>query len=159
MRTLAAGAAGAVVGGLPSTLWSLAAGHDPLEATLAAGSLLLPHETRRGRLVAAAVPVHFALSLGSAAVLARFLPRGRERAGGAVAGLVIAAIDLGVVGRRAPRVRALALLPQLADHVAYGLTVGDVLARRVRRRRRYSRVFLRLPHSCIEHHVAERFGE
>jgi hypothetical protein len=27
------------------------------------------------------------------------------------------------------------------------------------RRRRYSRVFLRLPQSCIEHQVAERFGE
>ena len=155
MRTLAAGAAGAVVGGLPSTVWSLASGRDPLEATLAAGSLLLPHETRRGRLVAAAVPVHLALSLGWAALLARALPRGRERLGGAVAGLVIAAVDLGLVGRRLPRVRALPLLPQLADHVAYGVTVGDVLARR----RRYSRVFLRLPHSCIEHHVADRFGE
>jgi hypothetical protein len=28
-----------------------------------------------------------------------------------------------------------------------------------RRRLRYARVFVRLPQSCIEHQVAERFGE
>ena len=132
---VAAGAAGALVGGVPSTLWALANERDPLEATLAAASLVLPHETRRGRLLAAAVPVHLALSVGWAAVLARVLPRGRERTSGALAGLAIAAFDLGVVGRRFARVRALPLLPQLADHVAYGVTVGDVLARRRRRRR------------------------
>ena len=126
-KALAAGAAGAVVGGVPSTLWALARGRDPIEATLAAGSLLLPHETRRGRLLAAAVPVHIALSLGWAVVLERVLPRGRERALGAMAGLAIAALDLGVVGRRFPRMRALPLLPQVADHVAYALTVGEVL--------------------------------
>jgi hypothetical protein len=123
----------AAVGAAPSTLWALVRGRDPLEATIAAGSLLLPAETRRRRLVAAAVPVHLALSLGWAAVLGRVLPRRRTRAAGAAAGVTIAALDLGVVGRRFPRVRALPLLPQLADHVAYGLAVGDVLARRRRR--------------------------
>ena len=39
-------------------------------------------------------------------------------------------IDLGVVGRRLPRIRALPLLPQVADHVAYGAAVGAVLSRR-----------------------------
>lgn len=129
---LVAGAAAAVVSGLPSTVWALATGGDPLEATLAAGSILLPEETRRGRLLAAAVPVHVALSLGWAFVLARVLPHGREPATGAAAGLGIAALDLGVVGRGIPRVRALPLLPQVADHVAFGATVGCVLARRRR---------------------------
>jgi hypothetical protein len=140
------------VSGAPSTVWS----DDPLEPTLAAGSILLPHEIRRQRLVLAAVPVHLALSFGWAVVLERVLPRGREVGGGVVAGLAIAALDLGVVGRFFPRIRALPLAPQIADHVAYGATVGFVLARR---RRRYSRVFLRLPQSCIEHQVAERLGE
>jgi hypothetical protein len=126
----AAGFAAAVVGGTPSTLWALVAGDDPLEATLAAGSILLPQETRRRRLLAAAVPVHLALSLAWAAVLTRALPRGREVSAGAAAGLGIAALDLGVVGQRFPRLRALPLLPQLADHLAYGATVGLVLARR-----------------------------
>jgi hypothetical protein len=129
---MAAGAVAAAVSGAPSTLWALAAGDDPLEATVAAGSLVLPGETRRGRLAAAAVPVHLALSLSWGLVLARLLPRRRTIAAGALAGLAIAALDLGVVGRRFPRVRSLPIRPQLADHVAYGATVGLVLARRRR---------------------------
>ena len=127
---VAAGAAGAVVGGVPSTVWALAAGDDPLEATLAAGSMLLPDEDRPGRLFAAAVPVHLAFSLGWAAVLARVLPRRHTVAAGALAGLGIAALDLGLGRRFFPRVRELPLLPQLADHLAYGATVGFILARR-----------------------------
>jgi hypothetical protein len=129
---LAAGAVAAVVSGAPSTLWALAAGRDPLEATLATGSLLLPEETRRGRLAAAAVPVHLGLSLAWAVVLARALPRRRSAEAGALAGLAIAALDLGLVGRRFPRVRALPTLPQLADHAVYGATVGTLLERRRR---------------------------
>jgi hypothetical protein len=119
----------AVVSGLPSTLWALAAGDDPLEATLAAGSILLPRETRRSRLIAGAVPVHLALSLGWGLVLARTLPRRHPLIEGAVAGLAISALDLGLVGGRFARIRALALGPQLADHLAYGVTVGYVLGR------------------------------
>ena len=116
--------------GVPSTAIAVATGRDPLEATVAAGSVVLPGETRRGRLIAAAVPAHFALSIGWALVLAKILPQRRVLAAGAAAGLVIAAFDLGVVGRLFPRVRALPLLPQLADHVAYGATVAALLARR-----------------------------
>ena len=126
---VAAGAVAAAVGGVPSTAHALATGRDPLEATLAAGSLLLPRETRRARLFLAAAPVHLALSLGWAFVLARTLPRRRTPIAGAAAGLAIAALDLGVVGRRYPRIRALPLTPQVADHVLYGATVGLVLAR------------------------------
>lgn len=115
---------------MPSTVWSLATGGDPLEPTLAAGSILLPRETRRVRLAAAAVPVHLALSLGWAIALDRL--RTRTALSGAVAGIGIAALDLGVAGRLFPRIRALPLLPQVADHVAYGATVGFVLARRRR---------------------------
>ena len=129
---LTAGFVAAILSGLPSTFWSLAARRDPLEATIAAGSLLLPSERRRALLVAAAVPVHLSLSLGWALVLARVLPRGRETTAGAVAGLGIAALDLGVIGRRFPRIRALPLLPQVADHLAFGATVGYVLDRRRR---------------------------
>ncbi len=127
---VAAGSVAAAVSGLPSTAWALAAGDDPLEATLAAGSALLPDETRRSRLVAAALPVHLVVSFGWASFLARTLPRRRTVLAGALAGLGIAALDLGVVGRRFPRVDALPLLPQLADHVLYGLAVGRVLERR-----------------------------
>ena len=45
-----------------------------------------------------------------------------------------AAFDLGVVGRRYPRIRALRQAPQVADHIAYGAVVGAVLAARRRAR-------------------------
>jgi hypothetical protein len=132
---LAAGGVAAVVSGAPSTAHAVATGRDPLEATLAAGSIALPQEERTLPLLLAAVPVHAAVSLGWALVLVAVLPRRRTVLAGAVAGLAIAAIDLGTVGRALPRVRALPLLPQLADHVAYGVVVGWVLARRRRGRK------------------------
>jgi hypothetical protein len=124
-RAVRAGAVAAVLGGAPSTLHALATGRDPLAATVAAGSILLPEETRRPQLLAAAVPVHLALSLGWAVVLDRAGVRSARA--GALAGLAIAALDLGVAGGRFPRIRALPLLPQVADHVAFGAIVGRSL--------------------------------
>lgn len=131
---LAAGCAGALLGGVPSTAYALATGGDPFEATVAAGTLLLPDERRHGRLLLAAVPTHLAISLGWAAVLAATLPHRRTALAGAAAGLAIAALDLGVLARPFPRLHVLPLAPQFADHAAYGAVVGAVLARRRARR-------------------------
>jgi hypothetical protein len=127
---LVAGAVAALLSGAPSTLHALATRASPLEATLAAGTLLAPRERRPLVLLLAAVPVHLALSFGWALLLAAILPRRRTTAWATLAGLAIAALDLGVVGRRYPRIRALALAPQVLDHVAFGATVGVVLSRR-----------------------------
>jgi len=129
---LAAGAVAALLSGAPSTLHALATRTSPLEATLAAGTLLAPRSSRPAVLLLAAVPVHLALSFGWALLLAAVLPRRRTIAWATLAGVGIAALDLGVVGRRFPRIRALALAPQVLDHVAYGATVGVVLSRRRR---------------------------
>lgn len=51
--------------------------------------------------------------------------RGARR--GAVAGLAIAALDLGVIGRRLPRVCALPLVRQFADHAVFGAIAGVLL--------------------------------
>jgi hypothetical protein len=131
---LVAGAAAAVLSGAPSTLEALRSGGSPMEATLAAGTLLLPRERRPVRLALAAVPLHLTLSLGWALVLAALLPRGHTLAWGAAAGLGIAALDLGLVAPHYPRLRALRMGPQVVDHIAYGATVGAVLALRRRRR-------------------------
>jgi hypothetical protein len=125
-----AGLVAAAVSGLPSTAIALVRGEDVLEGARAAGTLLRPRETRTLPLLAAAVPVHLAISLGWAIVLERALPRGREPLGGLLAGLTIAALDLGVIGRRIPSIRALPQPRQWADHAAYGLAVGVVLAHR-----------------------------
>jgi hypothetical protein len=125
-----AGLIAAALSGLPSTVFAVTTGADPLEATLAAGSIVLPRETRRGRLIAAAVPVHLTLSVFWATVLSRALPRRATVVAGAAAGVVIAGLDLGLIGRRFVRIRSLPLLPQVGDHVVFGATVGWVLARR-----------------------------
>ncbi len=124
------GLAGAVVAGIPSTVHAVVTGRDPLEATYAAGRLLLPAERRGVPLVVAGALVHGALSLGWALPIAAVTPRrGAVWVGGA-AGLVVAAVDLGVIGRRIPVVRSLHQPAQVADHVVYGIVVAAVCARR-----------------------------
>jgi hypothetical protein len=133
---LTAGLAGAACSAIPSTVWSLARGDDVLEGGRAAGAMVLPHERRTAVLLAAAAPVHLAISIGWAAVMATALPRGREPAWGVVGGLVIATFDLALIGRRIPSIGALPQGRQWADHAAYGLSVGLVLlARRSQRHR------------------------
>ena len=136
MRRLRAGDVGvaaavaALVSGAPSTLHAVVTGRGVLDATAAAGTLLLPARSSRLRLVLAGGVAHVAISAGWAAVLAAVLPRRRTATWGGAAGLAIAAVDLGLVARRLPAIRSLSLVPQLADHVAFGTVVGAVLARR-----------------------------
>jgi hypothetical protein len=122
-----AGLVASALSGAPSTLLTLARREDVLESGRAAGSILLGDRAPGPLLLAAALPVHVALSVGWAAVLAAVVPRGREIEGCALGGLAIAALDLVVIGRRIPRVRALPQGRQWADHLAFGLTVGAVL--------------------------------
>ena len=125
IRVLRAAGWAAALSGIPSTAHALATGRDPLEAVLAAGAVLLPHETSRVKLAAAAVPVHLTLSLGWTLALDHVGVRTARR--GALAGLAIAALDLGVAARVFPRVRALPLAPQLADHAAFGAIAARLL--------------------------------
>jgi hypothetical protein len=130
---LVAGAVAGVLSGLPSTVHALAMGRSPLDATLAAGAIVAPGRSSGVQLLAA-VPVHAALSLGWGVALSFVLPRRRGALTGALAGMGIAALDLGVFGRRFPAVRELPAGPQLADHVAYGIVVGATLERLARAR-------------------------
>ena len=129
---LAAAVVAGALSGAPSTLHALVTGRDPLAAARAAGALLLPRERRPAALVLASGPVHGAISLVWALVLARALPRRHTPAAGALAGLAIAALDLGLIGRRIDPIRRLATGAQVADHVAFGVVTGAVLARRRR---------------------------
>ncbi|HVF76193.1 MAG TPA: hypothetical protein VM938_14240 [Acidimicrobiales bacterium] len=104
--------------GLPSTVVAVVRGDDLLASSRAAGTLL-----GKPSLVRALV-AHVGLSLGWTAVLGAVLPRRRRLLWGAAASVGIAAIDLGVVGRRFPAVRALPQVPQYLDHVAFGVAVA-----------------------------------
>lgn len=121
-----AGLLGAAVSGLPSTAITLARREPLLDGARAAGAIVLPREQRTPVLLAAAVPVHLGLSLGWAAVLAKTT---RGPVTGLLGGLAIAALDLGVIGRRIPAIRALPQGRQWADHAAFGLSVGWMLGR------------------------------
>jgi hypothetical protein len=127
---LAAGAAGALLSGVPSTAVTVLRRESLLDGATAAGSILLRDERRVGPLLAAAVPVHLALSLGWAAVMSALLPRRGTVPAAVAGGLAIAALDLELIGRAFPRIRALPQGRQWADHVAFGLTVGVVVRRR-----------------------------
>ncbi|HYI61978.1 MAG TPA: hypothetical protein VEW93_09265 [Acidimicrobiales bacterium] len=124
-----AGLVASVVSGAPSTAWALAEGSDPLAAARAAGTLL-PGRRHRPGLVAGAV-AHGAVSAGwslALGALARRRPVGPLA--GAAAGAAIAALDLGVLGRRWPAVAALPAGPQWADHLCFGAVFGLVLRAR-----------------------------
>lgn len=133
---VAGGAVASVVSGAPSTLHALVTGRSPIESVYAAGTLLPSMRASGGSYAPDAridavrgLVAHGMLSLGWGALLGLGLPRRHPVLGGAAAGLAIAALDLGVVGRHLPRIRALPAGPQVADHVAFGAVVGLVLSR------------------------------
>ena len=123
-----------VFSGLPSTLHALATGGDPLEATRAAGAMLLPQATATPVLFAAAAIVHPAVSLFWVLVLGLLLPHRYLLAWSLAAAIGIALLDLQVIAPRLfPAVAALSFWPQFADHLAWGALVGGTLRWRLRR--------------------------
>ena len=130
---LVAAAAAAAFSGIPSTLWTLWRGGDLLASTAAAGTLVVAPSAPRHRQLVAGALAHVVISGWWGLVLARLLPTRRTALVGAGAGLAIAALDLGVIGRRFPAIAALSPGPQVADHTMFGAVVGAVLSRRRRR--------------------------
>jgi putative exporter of polyketide antibiotics len=133
---LAAAIAG-TLSGVPSTLYALFTGRNPLD-TIRAAATLVPGSDARSttRQVVTGLAVHGMLTLGWTAVLAGVLPRRHAVAWGAVGGLGIAALDLGLVGPRYPAIAALPVGGQIADHLAFGALVGLVLSRPADEQRR-----------------------
>jgi hypothetical protein len=124
---LAAGLTGAVVSGVPSTAWTLIEGGDPLEGARALGRVVLPRSRHTVALLAAGAPVHLALSVGWTAVFAAVVPERAEPLTCTLAGLAVAGLDLGLLGRFFEPIAALPQGRQWADHAAFGLSVGIVL--------------------------------
>lgn len=119
-----AGLIAALISGLPSSGHALITGRDPLQATTAAGSLIMPNSSSRPQLLIAAVPAHIGISLFWTYLLCRVLPARRRALAGAAYGAAIAVVDLRIIGGAIPRIRALPLGPQIADHAFFGAIVG-----------------------------------
>jgi hypothetical protein len=131
-RILEGAAAACAFGGVPSLTHALATGTPrsalayAAKATRAAGAVVPPG---RPELVRGAV-VHSAISLASAEGLARVLPRRHSVLWGALAGLGLGLINLGIIAPRFfPLIAELDLAPQLADHVAFGALFAAVADR------------------------------
>lgn len=134
-RIVLAGVLAAVFSGVPSTLHAVITGDDVLGATRAAGTLVPGRRDRPA--VVPGIAVHLAVSTGWTLVLAAVSRRHRlGLLGGAAAGALIAALDLEVLGRGYPAIRALPRLPQWLDHLAFGALVGSLLGDRTGRARR-----------------------
>jgi hypothetical protein len=125
----------AIVGGIPSTALALLTGADVFSPTRAAGAMLIPSHSSTAALLGAAALVHMSVSFFWAAILCAVLPRQRTIMWAMLAAGAIAVLDLRIVGRMFPEIFALPFWPQFADHLAWGFTVGAVLAWRRRARR------------------------
>lgn len=126
VRIATAGVVAATFSGLPSTVHAVLTGRDLLAATRAAGTLL-PGRRERPNAIAG-VAVHLAVSALWTAVLATVDRRYHLGIrGGAAAGALIATLDLEILGRGNPAIRALPRAPQWLDHVAFGALVGALL--------------------------------
>jgi hypothetical protein len=134
-RAVVAGTVAAAFGGLPSTVHALATGGDLLQSTRAAATLVPGRRDRSD--VTTGVAAHLFVSAGWTTVLTAVDRRYRlGLLGGVAAGLLIAALDLEIIGRTRPAIRALPRLPQWLDHVAFGAIVGVLLGGPERRRRK-----------------------
>jgi hypothetical protein len=131
-RVTEATAVAALVSGAPSTLHAVITGGGMRaavpyvrDATRAAGTLM--PSGRPG--LARGTVVHLTMSALVAEGLARRLPLRHSAAWGAVGGLGVGVVNVGLIGRLFPAIRALPLLPQLADHVAFGAVFALVADR------------------------------
>jgi hypothetical protein len=111
--------------GIPSTLYALLTGADPLEATRAAGAMV----GRPDSIVAAGL-VHASVSLFWALLLWLVLPYRNTTRWALLASVAIALLDLKMIAPIFfPEVAALDFWPQFADHLMWGACVGVALAK------------------------------
>lgn len=72
---------------------------------------------------------HAVISVLAGEGLAQVLPRRASVGWGAVAGLVMGVVNVGVIGQRIPAIAALPVGPQLADNIAFGIVFAQVADR------------------------------
>ena len=125
-----------VISGAPSTLYALATGGDPGEATFAAGRMLVDSKSPVVLLAAAAV-VHPVVSAFWAVVAGLVLPRRHTALWAMAFAAVVGMLDLLFIAPRwFPEIAALAFWPQMADHLMWGACLGGTLDALARRRAR-----------------------
>jgi hypothetical protein len=128
---LVAGGWAGVLSGIPSTVYLLLTGGDFFTAVDALVAMVTTNDLPTLYRISIAAAVHFAVSFFWASVLVVLMPRRAPIIGALIASVLIALLDLGLIAPHFfPEVAALAFIPQLADHLAWGATVGAVLRAR-----------------------------
>jgi len=118
-----------LLSGLPSTVHALLTGGDPLEATRAAGSMLVAATAATPVLVVAAIIVHCVVSLAWTVVFVLLLPNRHVLPWALMGCSLVAWLDLQLIAPWLfPSVAALAFWPQMADHLMWGACLGGTLA-------------------------------
>jgi len=105
-----------------------------MEATRAAGAMLIPASSTDRELFFAAALAHAGVSLFWTLVLVRWLPHRHTLMWALVALACLAVLDLRVIGRLFPEIFALPFWPQFADHLAFGAVLGGVIEYRRKHR-------------------------
>lgn len=109
-----------VLSGIPSTVWALLAGGDPMESTRAVGAMI----GRPGSIATAAL-IHASVSLFWSLLLWLVLPYRHTLLWALLASAAIAVLDLRLIAPVFfPDVAALEFWPQFADHLMWGGCVG-----------------------------------
>ena len=127
LDALIAGGCAALLSGIPSTVYAWLTGRDIMEATRAAGAMLISARSSDTALFWSAAIVHSVVTIFWAMLLTWALPRKRTFAWALVASAGIALLDLRVIGRWFPEIHALDFWPQFADHLMWGGVLGAVL--------------------------------
>lgn len=120
--------AATIFSGAPSTIYAFLTGGDPLEATWAAGSMLVPAGTSPLGLFAAAALVHSTVSLFWTLVFGFMLPHRHTALWAVLGSAAVALLDLRVIAPIFfPSLSALAFWPQFVDHLMWGACLGLTL--------------------------------
>ncbi|NML18740.1 hypothetical protein HHL10_27605 [Azohydromonas sp. G-1-1-14] len=123
-----------VFSGIPSTAYALLTDADPMEATWAAGGMLLSMSAPPVQLFMAAGVAHGTVSAFWTLVFSRLLPRRHVLPWALAGSAAVALLDLRLIAPPLfPSVAALAFWPQFADHLMWGALLGGTLRWRLAR--------------------------
>jgi len=123
-----------LLSGVPSTIHAVLTHTPILHAILAAGGIVLGSGAPQSQTLFAGALVHWVLSLFWGVMLGIVLPRRATVLWGGVAAVAIAVLDLLLIGRMFASIKTLPFLPQLFDHIVFGIVAAIVISQRRRAR-------------------------
>lgn len=113
----------AVASGIPSTTYFIISGQNILLSIRAIGLIFFANSYPDYLILFVSACIHLMVSLFWCILLKLLMPQTKPLFFGIMAGIVIAVVDILLIGSHIPAIEHLAFLPQLADHILWGLIV------------------------------------